>query len=116
MNDLTKPILEEIKDLITEGEFNARWGLIETYHQVGVLIVNNNLEDSLQDLAQYVGRSPRMIYYCLALVNRFPELTLLPEGKNISMNKIITKYLTKPEEKEEHIHDYKLRCYCGAIK
>ena len=114
MNDLTKPILEEIKDLITEGEFNSRWVLIETYHKVGQIILENNLNTAT--VADYIGKSERTVEYMIKFASRYKSVDSLPEGKNVSWHKVIKDHLTTPQEKAEHIHDFKMRCWCGSTQ
>lgn len=99
---IREDLVDEIKQLIVEGEFNSRWTLIETYHAVGKAIasVNVNRSDLLQGLAPKVGKSVRTLLYAVKFYEMYPDLQNLPEGKNISMNKIITKYLTEPKNKE----------------
>jgi hypothetical protein len=56
-------------------------------------------KSSLRALAQEIGMSSRTLYYALQFYDKYPKLDSVPEGKNISWNKIITKYL--PESKRE---------------
>ena len=111
MNDLTisPDIVDEIRQLFVEGEFNHRWMLIETYHRVGEIIcgIKRNRQEVLQGLAPQVNKSVRSLTYAAKLYETYPSLDDLPEGKNISWNKIVHKYLTansscehKPEEIE----------------
>lgn len=100
---ITEELAEELKAIYTEGEFNSKWSLIETYHKAGELLKDIH-HDELQGLAKKIGRSERTLYYSVKFYQTYPDLNLLPEGKNVSMNKIITKYLTTPKEKEEHKH------------
>jgi hypothetical protein len=100
-------LVEDCKAIITEGIFNSRWALLEMYHQLGERIVtDNNLQwnargngATLQDLAKYIGLSTRTLYYAIQFYEKYPDLSLVPEGKNISWNKIVTKYL--PAEDRE---------------
>ena len=66
---------------------------------------DNNLERSeiygekiLQGLAESISTSERTIYYALQLFDKYPILDALPEGKNITWKKLITKYLPAPKE------------------
>jgi hypothetical protein len=99
---ITDAQIEEIKALFVEGEFNARMELVQTYHKVGELLQGVKGEN-LQDVAKKIGRSYRTLKYCISFYGKFPDLNMLPEGKNISMNKIIRKYLTTPEEQKAHV-------------
>jgi len=51
----------------------------------------------VQDLAQNLGQSERTLYYALQAYDKYPKLDKLPEGKNITWNKLITKYLPAPK-------------------
>lgn len=104
---ISDDLIEEIQQAFTEGEFSSRWGLIETYHAVGQLIctkLQGNRNEILHNLAPQVGRSVRTLWYATKFYDTYPDLQALPEGKNISMNKIITKYLTTSKQ-EECLHD-----------
>ena len=101
-------LIEDCKDLITEVEFTSRWTLIEGYHNLGVRILqeNDNFDrakiygqDIVQRIANSLGKRPRTIYYAMQFAKTYPDLNLLPEGKNISWSHIINKYLTNGKEK-----------------
>lgn len=100
---------EELKQLLVEAEFNSRWGLIEAYHQAGGIVLglethpDNTLrkEELVQALAQKIGRGERTLWYAVKFRETYPDINVLPEGKNISWNKVVTKYLTSPKDKEE---------------
>ena len=108
MNELIKDehyqlLVEQIRVTITEAVHNSRWALIEGYWNVGKLIRENftgdNLTKRLQGLAVDVGTSQRTLWYALQFYDKYPSLDQVPEGKNISWNKLITKYL--PETTRE---------------
>ena len=109
---------QDILDLLTEGEITARWSLVSTYHGVGEII--NSLEGDktkiVQDLAVRVERSERSLWYACKFASLFPDLQLLPEGKNVSWNKIINRYLTAPAPEHEHNFRPMFVCSCGAKK
>lgn len=100
---ISDEFLDEIKLLFVEGEFNHRWTLIETYHTVGQMIctrLQGNRGELLQALSPQIGKSVRTLWYATKFYDTFPDLNMLPEGKNISMNKVITKYLTTSKQEE----------------
>ncbi|KKQ63514.1 MAG: hypothetical protein US85_C0016G0010 [Candidatus Shapirobacteria bacterium GW2011_GWF1_38_23] len=103
--DTINRIADEIKAILTEGEFSARWTLLETYHRVGKLVIENfdHPAYAVASLAVKINRSERTLYYAIAFAKKYPDINVLPEGKNISWNKIITRYLTLPNEKEEKL-------------
>lgn len=100
-------LIEDCKDIITEAFFTSRWALVEGYHQLGERILGeyNNFEREkiygekiLQRVAQSLGISKRTIYYAIQFAKKYPTLDKVPEGKNITWKKIITKYLPTSEE------------------
>jgi len=100
-------LVDECQAIFVEGIFDAKMTLIETYHGVGSCILAEiaNFERAdmygqniVQDLARSIGKSTRTVHYAIALATAYPDLNDLPEGKNISMNKLITKYLTAPKD------------------
>jgi hypothetical protein len=82
--------MEDLKALITESIFNYRWTLLEMWHQVGKAVVKN--EWSNEEAARGTGRRRREIHYARELYKHYPRLESLPEGKNISWDKL-HKYL-----------------------
>lgn len=108
-------LVDECKGLITEGVFNSRWILIETYHKVGELLRNETrmeISKLLSMCAVDMGVSERKLWYAVEFYDKYPKLDELPEGKNISWTKIKTKYLTEGKETKED----KERCpTCGRI-
>ena len=122
-------LIEDCKAIITditEAIFNSRWALVEGYHQLGERIVTeNNLDREStygKKIFQGLGKSLRLskstLYYAVQFYEKYPDLSLVPEGKNISWNKIITKYLPakiaeqgndngKPMNEKNHLRLYK---------
>ena len=102
-------LIDELADIITETSFTSRWALVEGYHQVGIRILqeNDNFERAkiynekiLQRIAESLGKSERTLYYAVQFAKAFPDLNLLPEGKNLSWRHVINKYLTDGTEKK----------------
>lgn len=108
-------LVEECKAIITEAVFNSRWALVEGYHQLGERIVTDtNLEREniygekiVQGLAQSLGISKRTVWYAIQFYEKYPSLSVVPEGKNITWNKIITKYLPEPKKETPQLPDGK---------
>jgi len=101
-------LIEDCKDIVVEHEFASRWALVEGYHTLGIRIIEEtaNFERSqiygqniVQCVAQSLGKKKRTIYYAVKFASLYPDLNLLPEGKNISFHHVINKYLTSGEEK-----------------
>ncbi len=96
-----KELVEECKAIITESVFTSRWALVEGNWHLGQRIREDKVAQEyakgnksfVQDLARNIHTSERTLYYALQLFDTYPNINKLPEGKNISMNKIITKYL-----------------------
>ncbi len=102
-------LVEECKDLVTETEFTSRWTLVEGYHGLGsrILQENNNFERAkvygegiCNAVAESLKKRPRTIYYAIQFAKVYPDLNLLPEGKDTSWHKVINKYLTDGTEKK----------------
>lgn len=112
-------LVEECKSIVIEGEFTARWALIETYHELGTRILEDY--DKVQDIGvdKFVGgvandiqKSKRTVYYALQFAQAYPDLQLLPEGKNTSWRKIIHEYLG--EKKSEPKNKTAVCPNCGT--
>ncbi len=106
--DWYNSLIDDCKAIITEAEFTSRWALVEGYWKLGERIetdenfkkaAKGNLT-SLQGLAKNLGISDRTIYYARQAYNKYPELGKLPEGKNLSWNKLITQYLPEPKKEK----------------
>lgn len=100
-------LIEECKAIITETIFTSRWALVEGYHKLGerILEENNNFERKkiygekiTTALSESLGTSTRTIERAILFAKKYPDLDKVPEGKNISWNKICTKYLPAPKE------------------
>jgi len=102
-------LIEDCQNLIVEVEFSARWTLVEGYHSLGSRIISegDNFnrakvygQEIVQRIAESLQRKPRTIYYAIQFASKYPDLNLLPEGKNTSWHHIINKYLTDGTEKK----------------
>ena len=126
MNEITTQkwysvLVDDCQSIITEAVYISRWALVESYHNLGkrILEEHDNCERAkiygekiVKDLAKSLNMSSRIIWYAMQFVQKYPDLNEVPEGKNITWNKIITKYLTTT--KREPQQDYTLRCpECG---
>ena len=111
-------LVDDCKTIITEAIFNSRWALVEGYHQLGMRIRNDlhfveyakGNKTAVQDLARNIKISERTIYYAMAFYDKYPSLDKVPEGKNISWNKLITNYL--PEKKVDKYYEYEYWVKC----
>ena len=107
-NSVSDSLIEEIQQAFTEGEFNSRWALIEAYQHVGTLLLSVDTDRTklLHEVSNKIDRSVRTLWYCIKFAEMFPDLQKLPEGKNVSMRKIINNYLTDSKQ-EECLHSDK---------
>jgi len=114
-------LVDDCKSIIVEAVFTSRWALIEGYWNLGKRIrEDKNWEkyskgaySSLSELSRKIEIGERNIYRSLQFYDKYPDLSKVPEGKNITWNKIITKYLPESKEKTETNPQY-LECpKCG---
>ena len=108
-------LLEDVTSTLTEAVFTSRWSLIEGYHEVGKRLRKD--EDKMQmtelvnSCAEDMGVSPRKLWYAVQFYDKYPDIQMLPEGKNISWSKIKSKYLPeKRQEKKEEIVELCPKC------
>ena len=125
MDEITETyqhLVDEIKAVKTEFIFQSRWALVEGYWNIGKLIreqfTGNELTKQLQDLGVDTGVSSTTLWYSLQTFDKYPRLDTLPEGKNISWNKLITTYLPNRIEEKKTIPKPMLKqCLnCGKWK
>jgi len=90
-------IIEELRNLLVEGEFVSRWGLVETYHRAGQLILENELP--IEETAKAVGKSKRLVYAWCAFVKKYPSLDDIEGGKAVSWTRLYKKLLPAHKEK-----------------
>lgn len=104
-------LVEECKAIVTEAVFTSRWSLVEGYWNLGERIRTDQQfqeyakgnHSSFQDLGRNLGISTSTIYYSLQFFDKYPDISKVPEGKNITWNKLITKYLPEPPENKIEI-------------
>ena len=120
-------LIEDLKDAITECEFTARWVVIEGYHMIGKRILEEypNFEraqiygeEIASRVSQSLGKSKRTIERAIQFARVYPDLNLLPEGKNTSWHRICNKYLPRPpgkmEKPQSQTEEYALCPRCGS--
>ena len=122
--DWYQQLVEECKSIITEAVFTSRWALVEGYWTLGQRIrldkglikwSQNEAGQVLQGLAKDIGKSERTIYNALAVFDKFKTLDEIPEGKNISMNKLINLYLPQPKKEKIVLPEGKYRVIYADI-
>ena len=113
-------LIEDCKAIITEAVFTSRWALVEGYWKLGERIeTDKNFakfakgnQSSLQDLANNLKISERTLYYARQAYHKYPKLDQIPDGKNITWNKLITLYLPERTIKEKELDELELKNHC----
>ena len=97
-------LIDDCNSIMVEAEFTSRWVLVEGYHSLGLRILqeNDNFEREgiygkkiVSRVTESLGKSERTIWRAMQFAREYPDLSLLPEGKNTSWHKICNKYLPK---------------------
>ena len=101
-NEYYQLLVDDCKAIVTEAVFISRWTLVEGYHTLGDRIVNDtNYQKHAKGNEQLIERlarnlksvSKRTLYDAIRFYKKYPVLAEVPEGKNISWNKLRTEYL-----------------------
>lgn len=116
-------LVDDCHAIITEAIYISRWALVEGYHNLGkrILEEHDNFERAkiygekiVQGLAESLNMSSRVLWYAVRFVQKYPDLSKVPEGKNITWSKIITKYLTTGSRTTQQEYEYTVTCpQCG---
>lgn len=91
-------LVEDCRVIVVESEFVSRWSLIEGYHALGKRIAEEK-SVTVTQLARDIQKSRRTVERSIQFFKKYPDLSLLPEGKNASWHQIVNKYL--PETTRE---------------
>ena len=103
-------LIEELKAIIIESSFTARWSLIEGYHTLGQRLLDefdNFKRHKIYGrqittlVSESLGKSERTIERAVRFAKKYPDLSLLPEGKNISWHQVCHKYLPELTQTDE---------------
>ncbi len=104
--DWYKALITELDACIVETSFSARDAIIQGKHFIGKEILAHEEQFSeagylkaSELIAQDLGKSQRDIEQCIQFARKYPDLSLLPQGKAISWH-IITRDLL-PEHTPE---------------
>ena len=120
MNDLQRQdfyiqLIDDCQAIVTESVFASRWALVEGHWLLGQRIEQESKKASITkltaSLAVALKMSERTLWYAVQFYRQYPQLDTVPEGKNISWNKLITKYLPAPKEKDDHECDWEDEIY-----
>ena len=107
MKDLiTQDNIEETAKQIVEirnhGFVQSRLVLVESYHQIGQLIMNlPSRYEAVPQLARLTKLSSRTLYRAAQFYSKFPDMSFIPEGNNLSWSLVISKYLQEPNPVKE---------------
>ena len=105
--DWYQSLIDDCQSIIVEAEFTSRWVIVEGYHSLGMRILQDEpkmvqggstLRETLSRVTKLLNTSERTLYRAVQFAKKYPDLALLPEGKNTSWRKICNEYL--PEHKE----------------
>lgn len=87
-------LLSELKQVIVEFEFTHRWAEIEKWWTVGELLNKSTAKmNDIPEIADYMELDENELWNAILFYKLYPDLNMLPEGKNISWYKIREKYL-----------------------
>jgi hypothetical protein len=99
-------LIEELQACIVETSFNARDAIIQGKHFIGKEILAHEDQFSKAGylkaselIAQSLGKSQRDIEWCIQFVRQYPDMAMLPIGKNWSWHKITQELL--PEHSQD---------------
>ena len=96
-SDWYQSLIDDCQSIMVEAEFTSRWALVEGYHTLGMRILteNDNFERQkiygqkiVQRVAESLNKKERTIFNAVKFAKKFPDLAVLPEGKNTSWRKI----------------------------
>ena len=103
-------LLEECREIITEYEFTSRWALVEGYHELGKKIVELP-PVTVTKLATDLHKNERTLRRARQFFQKYPDLNMLPEGKNCSWHSICNKYLPETTSEKKIIYMECPKCH-----
>jgi len=120
-SDRYKLLVNDCKSTFTEAFFTSNWVIVEAYHTVGQRLREESQFVPVTDLVHYLAEntsvSERKLWYAVQLYDKFPDIDKLPEGKAITMNKVITKYLPdSPKTETQCQHQFIMVKQCLKCK
>jgi hypothetical protein len=78
--------IEECKAIVVESTFSSNWAIIEGWWELGKRIVEEKdftLKD-IKRLAYEIDREESEILMAILFYKKYPDLSMLPGGKNIT--------------------------------
>lgn len=101
-------LVEDCQAILTEGEFTARWTIIQTYHELGTRILEDydyvkeiGVDKFINGVAEDINKSKRTVYYALQFAQTYPDLDKLPGGKAVSWHRIVHEYLGEKKDEKK---------------
>jgi hypothetical protein len=115
-------LLDDCKAITTEYGFTSRWARIEGYFSLGkrILEENDNFKRSevygegiVKKVSTSLGMSERTLQYAIQFAQKFPDLSMLPVGKDYTWSRVIKELLPEnPLPPKEKKHTCPV---CGAV-
>jgi hypothetical protein len=99
MLEEAKYAVDEFKTAMVELKYQLEWHKIVFRHKIGELLLKNEDKvESFPELIKYIAdeldMSERWIQYAVKLYKVFPNVDKIPEGKSITITRLIKNYLT----------------------
>ena len=100
-------LIEDCKAIVTEAEFTHNWSLVEGYHLLGERILQEYPrfervkiygKEIAKRISESLRKSERMVEKSIQFAKKYPDLQLLPTGKNITVREVFNNLL--PEHTE----------------
>jgi hypothetical protein len=88
-------LLEDCREILVEFGFTERWSVIEKYWSIGKRICEEpdmKMKD-VNKLAELLNEDEHEIKNAILFYKKFPDLNMLPEGKNVNWSMVKNKYL-----------------------
>ena len=108
-------LLDDCQNIVVETQFASQWTLVEGYHMLGKRIRGESgiretqISALIDRLSTDMGKSQRSLWYSVQFFDKFPDLNLLPVGKNLTWRNICRELLPEnPQPKKP-----RLCPYCG---
>lgn len=105
-------LIEECGAIVTESVFASSWALIEGYHQLGQRIIEEREnfgkagyygKQVTSTIAKAIHKSERTVERAVQFTTMYPDLALLPDGKNTNWHHICNKYLVAPKKDKPEV-------------
>jgi len=102
-------LVDECKEIINQTEYTARWALVAGYHKLGERLLQEHQrfershiygQEITTRVSQSLERSPRTIERAIKFAKKYPDLTKLPGGTDVSWRDVCNKLLPEPKTKE----------------